>query len=349
MINGELSASTGRQCRIDVHDFRCGLRPPVPHLFIASHFLLTSQDAIRIRLEPFTSLAALTGLLTIATHQMPTRDATLPDAVSKPVALIDAVNQSEKIKETVEECADGLSSVNTALKEELSSGPPQHGVKAALLKSDAIESKVLECAEDLSLVNQALQGEVQERQALEHELVNMKQREAAARHDAFHDPLTSLPNRILFNDRLNHGLAQASRHGWTLAVMFIGLDNFKNINDTYGHAAGDFVLRSVATRLKNMMRADDTLSRHGGDEFLYLLVELQNAQAAAVIAEKIIRLVAEPCLMQVNGNDISHHIKLSIGIAIFPKDGETAETLVDGADKAMYQAKKNKSGYAFAS
>lgn len=280
---------------------------------------------------------------------MPTRDATLPDAVSKPVALIDAVNQSEKIKETVEECADELSSVNTALKEELSHRPPQRGVKIALLKNDAIESKVQECAEDLNLVNQTLQGEVQERQALEHELVNMKQREAAARHDAFHDSLTSLPNRILFNDRLTQSLAQASRHGWTLAVMFIDLDNFKNINDTYGHAAGDFILCTVATRLSNFLRANDTLSRHGGDEFLYLLSELKNAQAVAVIAEKIIRILAAPCLIQVNGNHISYNITLSIGIAIFPNDGETAEALIASADKAMYQAKKNKSGYAFAS
>lgn len=263
--------------------------------------------------------------------------------------MIHAVNQSEKIKEVVEECADELSSVNTVLKEELSRRPPQEDVQIALQRSDAIESKVQECAEDLSLVNQALQGEVRDRQALEHELVNIKEREATARHEAFHDPLTSLPNRVLFNDRLVHGLAQAARHSWTLAVMFIDLDNFKSINDTYGHAAGDFVLYTVATRLKNLMRADDTLSRHGGDEFLYLLLELKNAQAAAVIAEKIIRTIGEPCLMQINGNNINHHIELSIGIAIFPKDGETADTLVAGADKAMYQAKKTRSGYAFAS
>jgi diguanylate cyclase (GGDEF)-like protein len=280
---------------------------------------------------------------------MPHRNSTGPGALAKPESLIHAVNQSEKIKDVVEECADELSSVNSVLKEELGKRPTHQGVEVALQKSDAIESKVQECAEDLSLVNQALQGEVRERQALEHELVDIKEREATARHEAFHDPLTSLSNRVLFNDRLVHGLAQAARHGWTLAVMFIDLDNFKSINDTYGHAAGDFVLHTVATRLKNLMRADDTLSRHGGDEFLYLLLELKNAQAAAVIAEKIIRTIGEPCLMQINGSDISYHIKLSIGIAIFPKDGETADALVAGADKAMYHAKKTRSGYAFAS
>ena len=280
---------------------------------------------------------------------MPHRDSTEPGALVKPESLIHAVSQSERIKDVVEECADELSSVNAVLKEELGKRPTHQDVDIALQKSDAIENKVQECAEDLSLVNQALQGEIQERQALENELADTKEREAAARHEAIHDPLTSLPNRVLFNDRLVHGLAQAARHGWTLAVMFIDLDNFKNINDIYGHAAGDFVLHTVATRLKNLMRADDTLSRHGGDEFLYLLLELKNAQAAAVIAEKIIRAIGEPCRMPINGNDSSYQIKLSIGIAIFPKDGETADALVAGADKAMYQAKKTRSGYAFAS
>lgn len=258
-----------------------------------------------------------------------------------------AVGQSEKIKEVVEKCADELSSVNLVLKEELRSRPSQQGVEIALLKSEAIETKVQDCAEDLSLVNQALQGEVRERQALEHELIEMKAREGAARHDALHDALTSLPNRLLFNDRLEHGLAQATRHGWTLAVMFIDLDNFKSINDSYGHPAGDFVLQTVASRLKAMTRADDTLSRHGGDEFLHLLLELKNAQAAGIIAEKIIKAVGEPCVVRINDDAIHYNIKLSIGIAIFPKDGETADALIACADRAMYRAKKDKTGYAF--
>lgn len=274
-------------------------------------------------------------------------DSPLPGASAKPKSLISTVDQSEKIKDVVEECADELSSVNLALKKELGSRPLQQGVEIALQKSEAIETKVQDCAEDLSLVNQALQGEVKERQSLELELIDMKAREEAARHDALHDPLTSLPNRPLFNDRLKHGLAQAIRHGWTLAVMFIDLDDFKSINDTYGHAAGDYILQTVAIRLKNIMRADDTLSRHGGDEFLHLLLELKSAQDAAIIAQKIIRTIGEPCLVRANNDDISYSIKLSIGIAIFPEDGETADDLVAGADKAMYKAKKNKTGYAF--
>ena len=268
-------------------------------------------------------------------------------ASKKPKSLLRAVGQTEKIKDVVEECADELSSVNSVLKEELNSRPSQQGVKDALLKSESIETKVQGCADDLSLVNQALQEEVKDRQALEFELIDMKEREGTARRDALHDALTSLPNRLLFNDRLEQGLAQARRHGWTLAVMFMDLDNFKSINDTYGHAAGDQVLQTAASRLKHMTRTDDTLSRHGGDEFLHLLLELDNAEAVAIIAEKIIRIVGETCIVRVNNDCISYNIKLSIGIALFPRDGTTPQALVACADKAMYLAKKNKTGYAF--
>ena len=280
---------------------------------------------------------------------MPHLYSTLLDVSTRPQSLIRTVGQSEKIKDVVEECADELSSVNLELKKELGNQPMQQGVEIALQKSEIIEIKVQDCAENLSLVNLALQGEVEERQALEHELSDVKEREEVARHESLHDLLTTLPNRLLFNDRLKHGLAQATNHGWTLAVMFIDLDNFKSINDTYGHAAGDYVLQTVASRIKNIMRADDTLSRHGGDEFLHLLLELKSAQAAAGFAEKIIRTVGQPCVFRFNDDVKSYNIKLSIGIAIFPKDGETADALVACADKAMYQAKINKTGYAFAS
>jgi len=280
---------------------------------------------------------------------MPTHYSPLQGTNAKPKSLMRVVGQSEKIKVVVDECVDELSSVNLVLKEELNSRPSQQGVEIALQKSEAIEAKVQDCADNLNLVNEDLKGEVRERQALEHELIQMKEREEAARHDALHDVLTSLPNRLLFNDRLDHGLAQAKRHSWTLAVMFIDLDNFKSINDSYGHATGDFILQTVASRLKNMTRADDTLSRHGGDEFLQLLLELKSAQAAAIIAEKIISTVGEPCVVRVNNGAISYSIKLSIGIAIFPRDGETGDALIACADQAMYRAKKDKIGYAFSS
>jgi diguanylate cyclase (GGDEF)-like protein len=279
---------------------------------------------------------------------MSSDDSSPPKDSAAAKSLARVLDQSERIKDVVEECAEDLAVVNSVLKDELSSRPSQPGVENALQKSEAVENKVQDCAEDLTAVNQALKEEVLERHVLEHQLIAVKKQEAAARHAAFHDPLTSLPNRVLFNDRLEHGLAQAKRHGWILAVMFIDLDNFKSINDTHGHVVGDAVLQTIASRLKNMSRDDDTVSRHGGDEFLYLLLELKNEQDASAIAEKIIHTVSEPC--DVNANDValSLSVRPSIGIAIFPKAGETADTLVKSADSAMYLAKRNKTGYAFA-
>lgn len=271
------------------------------------------------------------------------------NSISKGKVLDTVVNQGEEIKTAVEECADEISTVNSVLEDELESQPTQQGVENALLKSKAVELRVQDCAEDLSNMNQSLKKEVQERASLENELLVVKESAELARNEALHDPLTSLPNRLLFNDRLHHGLTQATRHDWMLAVMFIDLDNFKNINDTYGHAAGDIVLKTVATRLINIMRSDDTLSRHGGDEFLHLLLELKNEKAAGIIAEKIIRTIGEPCIIHINNTVISYCIQLSIGIALFPKDGDNASALIHSADKAMYRAKKNKLGYAFCS
>ena len=257
--------------------------------------------------------------------------------------LAKVLDQSEHVKEVVGECATELSSVNTVLKQELKDqdSPPQ--VENALEKSDAVESKVQEAAEELSIVNKALEGEIQEREVLEHELVAAQKQEESARHASFHDPLTGLPNRVLFNERLEHGLAQAKRHDWTLAVMFLDLDNFKSVNDLYEHDAGDKVLQIISQRLKETMRVDDTVSRHGGDEFLYLLVEIQDRRAITSLAEKIIKVIQEPCDL----GTLNLVINASIGISIFPDDGESADVLIKSADRAMYQAKRTKSGYAF--
>ncbi|MHB1675970.1 MAG: diguanylate cyclase domain-containing protein [Sulfuriferula sp.] len=275
-------------------------------------------------------------------------DSGLPEHSPAVKSLARVLDRSERIKEVVEGCAEDLSAVNSVLKQELSSQSTQPKVETALQQSDIVVSKVQDCADDLATVNQALEEEVKERQMLEHQLIDVKKQEETARHAAFHDPLTTLPNRVLFNDRLEHGLAQAKRHGWTLAVMFIDLNDFKAINDTYGHIVGDQVLQMVAIRLKSMTREDDTVSRHGGDEFLYLLLELKNKEAAGVIAQKIVETVGLPCEVSVNEQTVSLSIGLSIGIAIFPADGNTADELVSGADKAMYSAKREQTGYAFA-
>lgn len=264
---------------------------------------------------------------------------------SKPAkSLTDVLGQSKLAKGMVEEAAAELSSVNTVLKQELEDGARLPGVENVLEKNEAVESKVQEAVEKLTVVNQALADEVKERHALELQLAALKEQEEAARHAALHDLLTGLPNRALFDDRLEHGLAQARRHGWTMAVMFLDLDDFKIINDSYGHDVGDAVLQTIATRLQENLRGEDTVCRHGGDEFLYLLMEIGSEQDATSIVEKIMKAIQAPCELSVGKLTINP----SIGIAIFPKDGSTADALIKSADTAMYQAKRNKSGYSFA-
>lgn len=152
---------------------------------------------------------------------------------------------------------------------------------------------------------------------------------------------------MLFNDCLEHGLAQAKRHGWMVGVLFIDLDAFKPINDRHGYAVGDQVLQIIAGRLKGMVRKEDTVSRQGGDEFRYLLMELAKPADGAVVATRIIRSLSEPCeVANVLGGEL--RAWPSIGIARFPKDGDSASELVGRADRAMCRAKKEKIGYAYA-
>ena len=268
----------------------------------------------------------------------------LPKRGKPAKSLTDVLGQSKLAKGMVEEAAAELSSVNTVLKQELEDGARLSGVENVLEKNEAVESKVQEAVEKLTVVNQALADEVKERHALELQLAALTEQEEAARHASLHDPLTGLPNRALFDDRLEHGLAQARRHGWTMAVMFLDLDDFKKINDSYGHDVGDAVLQTIATRLQENLRGEDTVCRHGGDEFLYLLMEIGSEQDATQIVKKIMQAIQAPCELSVGKLTINP----SIGIAIFPKDGTSAEALVKSADTAMYQAKQTKSGYSFA-
>jgi diguanylate cyclase (GGDEF)-like protein len=263
-------------------------------------------------------------------------------------SLSQVVGQGERVQDIVEECADELSSINAVLKSELSEQDPVPGVEQALEQSEAVEGKVQEASEELSAMNLALKDEVRERETLEEQLETANKQGDAARHASLHDPLTGLPNRALFHDRLEHGLAQATRHGWTLAVMFVDLDDFKQINDSYGHEAGDAVLRAIADRLRQSTRSDDTISRHGGDEFLYLLLEVKREEDIAAVAEKLAQTIQAPCDVSVGGVQTPLSVKASIGISIFPKDGSNAAQLIGRADEAMYVAKQSGAGRAFA-
>ncbi len=276
-------------------------------------------------------------------------DTTLPTPKKLPKPLSKALGRTEKVKALVDEAAQDLSSVNSDLKEGIGSESPLQSMEKVLVQSEAIEEKVQEAADNLAEVNVDLKDEIRARHILEFKLVAVKELAESARQDAIHDPLTGLPNRVLFNDRLEHGLAQARRHGWSLAVMFIDLDDFKKVNDTHGHAAGDSVLMAVASRLSHCVRDDDTISRHGGDEFLYLLSEVKDRQDLATIAQKIVDSIQSPCSVTVNGLAIQASVSASVGVSVFPQDGTTPEALIHSADKAMYQAKQSKNRYSFAS
>ena len=155
------------------------------------------------------------------------------------------------------------------------------------------------------------------------------------RHMAQHDPLTGLPNRALFSDRVRQKLADADRRGGHVAMVFIDLDRFKQINDSHGHAVGDLLLRQVAKRISESVRASDTVGRIGGDEFVVLMGDLADAETALRITEKILISVARP--FRIHGLELA--VSCSMGLAVHPGDGSDEATLTKNADQAMYRAK----------
>ena len=161
---------------------------------------------------------------------------------------------------------------------------------------------------------------------------------------AHYDVLTSLPNRVLFYDRLKQALAQAKRNQWITGVMFIDLDRFKNVNDTLGHVTGDKLLQQVSGRLTRAVRTGDTVGRLGGDEFAVVLSNLSSTQDASLVAQKIMAAFNEP--FQLDGSEI--YITVSIGITLYPNDSTDQDTLIKNADSAMYRAKDvGRNGYQF--
>ncbi len=156
------------------------------------------------------------------------------------------------------------------------------------------------------------------------------------KHQAHHDPLTGLPNRLLLVDRLHKALQYANREGKGLAVLFIDLDRFKNINDTLGHKAGDQVLCEVSTRMKRLLRESDTVGRLGGDEFVIIVADIVEPTTAALIADKILKALRRSPVT----TNPEFFVGASIGISVFPQDGDSGEVLMKNADTAMYRAKE---------
>jgi diguanylate cyclase (GGDEF)-like protein/PAS domain S-box-containing protein len=201
------------------------------------------------------------------------------------------------------------------------------GRRVATLTLDAFDRQDAfgEGARELASAFAAQAATLVKRRALERELERL----------AYHDPLTGLPNRTLFRDRLGQAIARAVRSHHRGAALFLDLDNLKVTNDALGHAVGDALLRAVAERLRTSVRADDTVARVGGDEFTLILPELRDADAAALVAEKLLNHLRRP--FDVAGHEL--HVSVSIGIALFPDDAIDADVLIQHGDTAMYQAK----------
>jgi diguanylate cyclase (GGDEF)-like protein/PAS domain S-box-containing protein len=162
-----------------------------------------------------------------------------------------------------------------------------------------------------------------------------KKIEAQMVYRAHHDPLTDLPNRVMFHDRLTQALAWARRHGRLVSVMFLDLDRFKQINDEFGHGTGDKILQTVAARLNHCVRATDTVARLSGDEFTVILQDVQRVQDVYRVAQKILDRLEQP--LPLEGQTLS--TKTSMGIAVYPLDGTDPDVLLQRADRAMYKAK----------
>ena len=268
---------------------------------------------------------------------------------AKQVSLRRVLDKNKKIKKNVKHAASELTSINEVLNQGIKVKVPVQTIEKAITRNEDVEHKVARAADDLLQVNIELTKQVDKRVVIESELTDTKTDLAKVRDDlsksqaqeeetrrlAFQDALTGLPNRVLFEQHLDQGLIQAKRHGWGLAVLFIDIDKFKSINDSYGHDLGDKVLLMVANRLQSLIRDEDTVSRWGGDEFMCLLLEVKKEIDATHLAKKMVNRIAVACKF----NGIVLSVRASIGIAIYPADGETADILFKNADTAMYKAK----------
>jgi len=276
------------------------------------------------------------------------KDPIKPKAAKK-VSLRDTLNKNKEITENVKDAASELTSINKVLNQEIKVNTPVQSIEETIILNKDVEYKVAKAADDLHQINIELSKEMDERVIIDSELADTKTdlanvhddlskskaKEEETRKITFHDALTGLPNRVLFEQHLAQGLIQAKRHGLGLAVLFFDIDNFKSINDSYGHDLGDKVLLMVANRLRSLIREEDTVSRWGGDEFICLLLEVKQEADVTRLAEKIVNQIA----VDFEFNRIVISIRASIGIAIYPSDGETADILFKNADMAMFKAK----------
>jgi diguanylate cyclase (GGDEF)-like protein len=234
---------------------------------------------------------------------------------------------------------DGLKEIETDgyLPVLVITAQPDHKLRALTAGAKDFISKPFDLVEVKTRIHNMLEVRLLYKQ--------LEQYSRALESQALHDALTGLPNRRLLMDRLSLAIAHARRNTSTMAVMFLDLDGFKQINDTLGHDAGDTLLSMVADRLVAAVREEDTVARMGGDEFVIGLWELSHVDAVAALTSKVILAVSQPYRIQ--GHDV--RITASVGVSIYPLHGESVETLMKRADLALYEAKRaGKNNYCIA-
>jgi diguanylate cyclase (GGDEF)-like protein len=192
-------------------------------------------------------------------------------------------------------------------------------------------------------LQQAMAALSERNRQLTIEIAERERVEALVRHQASHDTLTGLPNRMLFRDRLQGAIQRAHRHHGLFALACIDIDGFKHVNDTHGHSVGDALLQQIAARLSAQLRGNDTVARLGGDEFALILEEINDQPLALQLCQKLCALLGEPYLLVVNGSSTDVRIGASIGVAPYvPSDRpDVEELLIQAADRAMYEAKRS--------
>ncbi|WP_447893956.1 diguanylate cyclase domain-containing protein [Vreelandella sp. GE22] len=225
------------------------------------------------------------------------------------------------------------SALNPAGRAMAENRPIELSLDAVLTRRDGSQLEI----EDSAAPVHNRHGEVVGAVVIFHDACQSLTRSARFAYQAQHDPLTGLPNRFLFAERLSCAMSQARRRQQPLALLYLDIDHFKAINDTFGHALGDRYLQVVAERLKACLRTTDTICRQGGDEFVVLLTEIIDASSALGVADKILAALANPC--QLEGHE--HAISVSIGVSLYPDHAQSESELLHLADMAMYAVKQS--------
>jgi len=254
-----------------------------------------------------------------------------------------ALAQIEAVQATLQGCVLELKLANQRIRKKLGRSAVLLHAQEVLAHSEALERRVICGADALQTLQATLRLSLEDLQRIQGALALAQTEERQSRQRALHDQRTGLPNRELFDDRLNHAIAQARRHGWDLAVLFLDIDHFKRINDQHGHAAGDAVLSEFARRLTATARCDDSACRNGGDEFLFLLMNPQGRENIG----RIVNALRASLIAPIDIGGLSVVAKASIGMAVYPDHGRTGEQLIANADAAMYRAKKAGRGPLF--